>query len=255
MPPFAVLAAGALFFGAILGSFLNAILFRFNTGRSALEGRSRCMHCGHPLAAADLVPLVSYLFLRGRCRYCSTKISWQYPLVEAAAAALSLWLFLAYPDPVRYLFLLLVWLVVLFIVIYDLRHMIIPWSASLTLLGLALAWLALLNQPSPGALLSGPLLASPLFLLSLVSRGRWMGWADSLFELSLGTLLGLTAGLTALLLAIWIGAAVGIGLILFTKRATIHLRSEIPFAPFLALGALIALLFHVDFFSTLPLIF
>lgn len=80
-----------------------------------------------------------------------------------------------------------------------------------------------------------------------------MGWGDSGLELSLGWLLGLTAGLTALVLAFWIGALVGIALIILKKGLTI--KSEVPFAPFLVLGALIVHFFHVDFFTTLPLLF
>lgn len=245
--------------GCILGSFLNAVLFRFNTGKSALKGRSRCMRCGHTLHAVDLVPVVSYLLLRGRCRYCGSRVSWQYPLVELVGGLLSVSLFvLFYSQPVWYLFWLVVWLVVLFIVVYDIRHMIIPWSASLPLVGLAIGFVvvqSISTLPTINwmVLAAGPLLAFPLFFISLISRGRWMGWADSLFELSLGWLLGLTQGFTALMLSIWLGAAVGIAVLLLTKRVT--MKSEIPFAPFLALGAAISFFLHVDFFSTLPLLF
>ena len=287
--------------GCIFGSFLNALSFRFNTGRT-MGGRSRCMRCGHALAAVDLVPVLSYVALRGRCRYCGGKISAQYPLVEVVAGLVSLGVFLqSFPGilsadvwmsgvgytPLQvagYAYFLLVWFIILFAVVYDLRHKIIPWSCSLPLA--ALAFLALcifphsfaltesvyplvatlppvsfITFPSWWSLLAGPLLALPLFLLSLVSRGQWMGWADSIFELSLGWLLGLTAGLTALMLAVWSGALVGMLLLLSArlpwrlggKRFT--MESEIPFAPFLALGAALAYFFHVDLFSTLPLLF
>lgn len=250
---------GALVLGAILGSFLNALLFRFNTGRG-MGGRSRCMRCNHTLRALDLVPLLSFVLLSGKCRYCDAKISFQYPVVEGAAAALSLLVYLAHPVPFTYLFWLLVWMTLLFVVVYDIRHTIIPWSASMLLMLLSAVSLFVVfepglyvSYPSPIALLAGPLLASPLFLFSLVSRGRWMGWGDSGLELSLGWLLGLTSGLTALVLAFWFGAIVGITLILVKKGLT--MKSEVPFAPFLVLGALVTHFFHVDFFSTLPLLF
>jgi len=119
-----ILAFGALLFGAILGSFLNAVTFRYHTGARlwrAMQGRSRCMRCSHALGPGDLVPIFSYLFLRGRCRYCSAKISIQYPLVEMAAALLSLGIYQHYQDPARYGFWLIVWMVILFLVIYDWR--------------------------------------------------------------------------------------------------------------------------------------
>ena len=110
-----------------------------------------------------------------------------------------------------------------------------------------------LAVPSLWMLAAGPLLALPLFLLSLVSRGTWMGWADSLLELSLGALLGLSMGATALMLAFWSGAIVGVALLLLSRvhffRYTI--KSEMPFAPFLILGVALAYFFHVDFFSSL----
>jgi leader peptidase (prepilin peptidase)/N-methyltransferase len=255
----ALYIVGALLLGAILGSFINALVYRFNTGRG-MGGRSRCMQCNHTLAPQDLVPVFSFLVLRGRCRYCHSKISYQYPLVEAAAAALSLGTYLLHPEPWAYAFWLVVWMTLLFVVVYDIRHTVIPWSASILLLGLAVLSLGIQFEPGFAAfqpttldLLAGPILALPLFLFSLVSRGTWMGWGDSGLELSLGWLLGLTAGLTALVLAFWIGAVVGIALIWVKKGLT--MKSEVPFAPFLVLGALIAHFFHVDFFTTLPLLF
>jgi leader peptidase (prepilin peptidase)/N-methyltransferase len=253
-----LLQIAAVGLGAIVGSFLNALLFRFNTGRSVAHGRSRCMQCGHELGALDLVPIFSYLFLRGKCRYCSAKISIQYPLVEAIAAVLSLLVYLEHPTILAYAFWFIVWMVLLFIVVYDLRHTVIPWSASIILAVLALLSLVVsfdtmpvfLFSPNPWSIAAGPLLALPLFLLSLVSRGRWMGWGDAPLELSLGWLLGLSLGGTGLMLAFWIGAAVGIVLIVFKKGLT--MKSELPFAPFLVFGALIAHFLHVDFFSSLP---
>lgn len=238
-----IFAAGL---GAILGSFLNALLFRFNTGKSVLRGRSACMRCGTELRAQDLVPVLSYLFLRGRCRYCHTNISWQYPLVEAAAALLAMLVYIGNPDPLWFGYWLLVWLVLLFVLVYDLRHYIIPWSASLCLMALGLVHAALFGTGW------GILLGVPLLLLSFVSQERWMGWGDGFLQLSLGALLGFTAGLTALMLAFWAGALVGIAL-LFSRRG-VTMKTEVPFAPFLILGAAVAYFFHVDLFQTLPLL-
>ena len=258
-----LLQVGALLFGIIVGSFLNALLFRFNTGRSVTHGRSKCMQCGHTLSAFDLVPIFSYLWLGGRCRYCGAQISIQYPLVEAAAGLLSLAIYLGHPDPLVYAFWFVVWMTLLFIVVYDLRHTVIPWSASLLLLFLAIISLSfpflpgsyiglpyVFVIPNLWQVIAGPLLALPLFLLSLVSRGRWMGWGDAPLELSLGLLLGLSMGATALMLSFWIGAVVSIMLIVFKKGLT--MKSEIPFAPFLVAGAMLTHFLHVDFFNTIP---
>ncbi|OGC84959.1 hypothetical protein A3F55_03010 [Candidatus Adlerbacteria bacterium RIFCSPHIGHO2_12_FULL_53_18] len=248
----AVLAFGSIVLGAIFGSFINALVYRFNTGRG-MGGRSHCIHCGHALSAVDLVPVLSFLFLRGRCRYCGARFSLQYPVVEVTAALLSLAVYLAHPAPLEYALWLGVVVTLLFIVVYDIRHGIIPWSASGLLATLALLHLFFFTEPTLWSFVAGPLLALPLFLFSLVSRGTWMGWGDSALELSLGWLLGLSVGATALVLAFWSGAAVGIVLLVLSKRYT--MKSELPFAPFLVLGALAAHFFHVDFFATLPYLF
>lgn len=238
---------GVVGLGLILGSFLNALLFRFNTGSSVLHGRSACMRCGHTLRALDLVPVLSWLFLGGRCRYCRTRISVQYPLVEVVAGLITALVYLNNPEPVWFVYWLCVWFVLLFVLVYDLRHKIIPWSASLTLmvLGLVHAYVFVTWW--------GIALGVPLLLLSLVSDGRWMGWGDGFLQLSLGALVGLTAGLTALLIAFWTGAIVGI--VLMWARRGVTMKTELPFAPFLILGVVVAYFLHVDLFSYLPVLF
>lgn len=249
---FFVLAAGALVLGAILGSFINALVYRFNTGRG-MGGRSFCDCCGHTLGALDLVPVLSFILLRARCRYCQAKLSFQYPVVEVTAALLSLMVYLTHPVPLEYALWLATTMTLLFIVVYDIRHGIIPWSASGVVAAMALVHLFFFTGPTLWGLLAGPLLAFPLFLFSLVSKGTWMGWGDGVLELSLGWLLGLSVGASALMLAFWSGAIVGIALL--TLKRGYKMKSELPFAPFLVLGALAAHFFHVDFFATLPLLF
>ena len=246
-------------FGAILGSFLNALLFRYNTGKTVLRlsfnkagGRSACPRCGHALSPLDLIPILSFAVLRARCRYCGVRISWQYTLVEAAAAALAVGLYLEHPEPGAFVFWLLVWMTLLFIFVYDLRHKIIPWSASLFLVVLSLVHVWSLGF-GVWDFAAGLILAAPLALLSLMSRGRWMGWGDGVLELSLGWLLGLAAGFTALLAAFWSGAFVGIALLCVKRGVT--MKSEVPFAPFLIFGAALAHFLHADLFQMLSALF
>ncbi len=273
MSEFAIFSCAAIVFGAIVGSFLNALSFRYNTGISIAHGRSRCMSCGHTLGVLDLVPIFSFFFLKGRCHYCNSSISMQYPAVEVMAALLSWGIYLLNTTPLLYAFWLVVWMTILFLVVYDFRHMIIPRECSWLLVILSLVYLAF-NFTSFAhpflSLLAGPILAAPLLFLSLISKEQWMGWGDGWFELSLGWLLGLWVGLTAIMIAVWSGAFVGLLLIGISKwnilgwvtptasshtgRRGFTMRSEIPFAPFLALGAAIAYFFHVDFFSTLSFI-
>jgi prepilin signal peptidase PulO-like enzyme (type II secretory pathway) len=162
-------------------------------------------------------------------------------------------LWLSHASLAEYAFWLVVWMVLLFIVVYDLRHTIIPWSCSGLLAVLAVASLFIdfhtlsFVLPSLEALLAGPGLALPLFLLSLISKGRWMGWGDSGLELSLGWFLGFSGGASALMCAFWSGAIVGIALIMLKKG--LKMNSELPFAPFLVFGMFLVYFLHVDFFS------
>lgn len=244
MPLDLVFVAGL---GVIVGSFLNALLFRFNTGKSVLKGRSACMRCGHALSALDLVPVLSFALLGGRCRYCRAKISWQYPAVEIAAGLMAALVYVETGPTVWFIYWFLAWLTLIFIFVYDLRHSIIPWSASLTLMALGLMHAYVFGT------WWGIVLGVPLLLISLVSGGRWMGWGDGFLELSLGALLGLTAGFTALMLAFWAGALVGIALM--QVRRSVTMNTEVPFAPFLIFGAAVAYFLHVDLFSSVTLLF
>lgn len=245
-----------------MGSFLNALSFRYHTG-IGMGGRSRCMSCGHALGARDLVPIVSYLYLRGRCRFCGSRIETQYPLVEIAAAFLGAATFFLYPQPVPFLFATLVWATVLFIVIYDLRHTVLPSGALGLVCALGAASLVFrcadictVASPDLYALLAGPILGGPLLLLSFFSRGTWMGWGDGILMLGIGWVVGLPEGFLALLIAFWSGSLVGLGLMAWSRmrqggKAGYTIRSAIPFAPFLALGALIAHALPTHLFSAI----
>lgn len=247
---------GAFGLGLIIGSFINALAFRFNTGLSVTRGRSRCMHCGHTLTALELIPVLSYAVLRGRCRWCRSKISTQYPLVEIAAGMLSCGVFATTGLTLVSALWFLIWMTILFIVVYDIRHTVIPWSASFLLMALSLCMVILSGDDLLMRLAAGPILAFPLLFISFVSRGTWMGWGDGFFELSLGWMLGLIAGFSALLLSIWIGAIVGVLLVLWAqlpswRKRGFTMKSELPFAPFLAFGTLLVYFFHVSIFPTL----
>jgi len=270
---FFIEAAGAALLGAILGSFVNALSFRFGTGLG-MGGRSHCMRCAHTLRPLDLVPVLSFLCLRGACRYCGTKISLQYPLVECAAAALSLAVFAQNQALPAYALALAMWMALLFMVIYDLRHLSLPvpalWTVGIlgllsTALSCGTAGFCHVAIPSSLSLWAGPAVAAPLLLFSAVSRGRWMGWGDGLLAIGLGWFVGLTPGITALCIAFWSGAIVGLSLIGISRLKTgkgasrfgtrsqtgFTMVSEIPFAPFLLFGTGIVYFFHVDLFSLL----
>ena len=143
-----------------MGSFLNAAIYRMEKGENALKGRSYCPYCRHQLSWRDLIPLLSFALLGGRCRYCHKNISLQYPIVEIATALLFLLIFSAQGGPAPgwqflnffYLFAIASLLIVLFV--YDLRHYILPDKILLPAIGLAFFWNLLAIRSSSSLRLS-----------------------------------------------------------------------------------------------------
>ncbi len=258
--------------GTIIGSFLNVVIFRFNTGKSITTGRSMCMTCSNTLRWYELIPVFSFLIQSGKCRRCASRISHQYPLVELITGivfALIAFKFL----PVLYIsYWLYIFFVVLFVFIfsllivisvYDLRHKIIP--DKLVFVFIIVSFFSifvnyslyghLFTLPTLMTLLSGPILALPFILLWFFSKGRLMGLGDGKLILGIGWMLGMSQGIFSIILSFWIGTIVGVFLILLSrtlsggKMGKINMKTEIPFAPFLIFGALITFLFNFDLFS------
>ena len=232
-------------FGLVVGSFLNAALWRMHSGESLVVGRSHCIRCKHTLSWYELIPLISFLIQRGRCRACKRSISWQYPAIELGVAFLFVGAFFAAPsnDIATVVYFWVLSATFLFIFVYDLRHYIIPDSALIILIVATLAAIisgVWLEGNVWGALLAGFVLALPFFIIVIASGGRWMGMGDAKLSFVMGLILGLLHGFIALFLASILGAIIGVGLI-FAGRKT--MKSAIPFGPFLILGTAISLIF------------
>ena len=229
--------------GLAVGSFLNCLIYRLETGGSFLKGRSYCPHCKHILGFFDLIPVLSFLRLRGRCRYCQQKISWQYPIIEIATGLLFVLNFLR-SDLLGRSDLLIFGLAttpfLIAIFVYDLKHYIIPDKVIFPAIGVALIYNLLKSDIRGMSDFLIPALGAAGFFLAivLVSRGRWMGVGDIKLAFLMGLILGWPNILAALFLAFFIGATMGIGLIIIGKKT---IKSEVPFGPFLVTGTLIAL--------------
>lgn len=230
-------------FGLFIGSFLNCVIYRIESKKSFLKGRSFCPHCKHTLSWLDLIPVFSYLFLGGKCRYCKKKISVQYPLVELLTATLFVAI-LNYELGImnyEFLFLILNSLFLILIFVYDLKHFIIPDRILFPAILVALGYIFIFNYELLSNHILSAIAASGFFgAIVLVSRGKWMGMGDVKLAILIGLLLGFPKVLVSLFFAFLIGAIIGVGLI-FLKKKT--LKSEVPFGPFLILGIYIALFF------------
>ncbi len=257
MPADAFSIAAVFVLGTLIGSFLNVVVLRYNTGRlkQALlgGGRSACFSCDKPLAWYELIPILSFLAQGGRCRSCKSRLSWQYPIVELLSGALFVIAFLHETAPAPLLLSLVSLSLLVVIGAYDLRHKIIPDGLVYAFAAISLVY-AFLLLPSfmPVAFFSaawpvlaaGPLLALPFCLLWKFSKGRWIGLGDGKLALGMGWFLGLAGGISAVVLAFWVGAVVAIAILVIQRCCPSlgtrwHMKSEIPFAPFLILATVI----------------
>jgi leader peptidase (prepilin peptidase) / N-methyltransferase len=247
--------------GLIIGSFLNVVILRYNTGRG-LYGRSGCMTCRRTLSWFELIPVLSWLIQRGRCRGCSTKISVQYPIVEFITGLLfAANFFYIYNSVQSVLELALIvsittsmWMLFIVVYVYDLRHKIIPDIFSFTLFGLSILfvlvtswgfWLSIMVN-----ICAGLFFYFCIWLLWKISKGTWIGLGDAKLLLSIGTTLGFVYGLSALFVGFWIGALYTTYLLcterLSKKNKHITMRTEIPLGPFLILGFVIVYFTNID---------
>lgn len=254
--------------GTIIGSFLNVVIYRYNSGSSPLKGRSQCFACGKTLHWYELIPLVSFLVQRARCRGCSVRLSWQYPLVEAVAGLIFVAVFALHKPVLESVYLIAVFSILLVIAVYDMRHQIIPDGLVAMISILSLAWFMwmipvgvanVVQFPYYLTLLAGPLLFLPFWALWFFSRGRWMGLGDGKLALFIGWFLGLSLGMSAIMVGFWVGALFSGVLIAVQRiRQTFSmgtnvphwsLKSEIPFGPFLILGVVVVYFTHINFFD------
>ncbi len=225
--------------GLIVGSFLGVLTWRIPRKLDFVKGRSKCPHCNSIIEARDNIPLISFIFLKGRCRNCKKKISIREPLIELCTAFLFvLTPVLPLPFPVVISLIIVSILIVIFVI--DLEHKLIYDEFVYVGLGIVLMFLLLTNSPDLYIhLLVG--FAGSLFLLAiaLVTYGKGMGLGDVKLAIFLGVMFSPKEGLFWLLLSFLTGAAVGVILII-SKRA--KLKSEVPFGPFLIIGFVLALL-------------
>jgi leader peptidase (prepilin peptidase)/N-methyltransferase len=259
---------GIALLGVIFGSFVNALVWRLHeqaelVGKkgktverrreelSIVKGRSMCPHCGHTLAAKDLIPVISWLWLRGKCRYCGTKIL-DSPLVEIASGVLFAISYVAWPNGLHGLglFELITWLI--FIVcflalgVYDLRWFLLPNRIVFPITGLAIirtvvisAWSHNLNQlwmPVAGA----AVIAGLFWCLYQVSSGRWIGGGDVKLAVTLGLLAGTPLrALMVIFFASLVGTIASIPQLLQGREG---LTRRIPFGPALLAATIIIVL-------------
>lgn len=230
----------AFLYGIVIGSFLNVCILRIPEGESLIPG-SHCMSCGSRLRWRDLVPVFSWLILKGRCRYCGARISAQYPLVEAANGLLYVAVFMANGWNLQSVLYCLMASALLVIGVIDARTYEIPSRLNLVLLAIGVAACALDFSGVAGHLAGAACVSVPLCVLYRATRGRAIGGGD----IKLMAAAGLILGWQKILLAFFIGCVLGSVIHVIRMRVS-GAGSVLAMGPYLAAGILISALFGQD---------
>jgi len=276
-----ILYALVFIFGLSIGSFVNAFEYRIRENKS-ISGRSFCPHCKHQLAWYDLFPLLSFILLRGKCRYCGKKISWQYPVVEFLTGVAFVGVFAKYfwipafagmtfegtGATLKLVVSLLLTFFIVFIAVlvglhdYKTTYILSLWVYAGVLAAViriaisyqgVFAWQPIVSFATPFALAA---FIPGLFFYSLYffSKGRWMGEGEYELAILMGLALGFPLIVPAYYFAFIVGSVLGLILVYGSKQK--QMNSEIPFGPFLMGGLAFALIFGqqiADFYARIIL--
>ncbi|MEK7076072.1 MAG: prepilin peptidase [Patescibacteria group bacterium] len=230
--------------GLSIGSFLSVAIFRLDKKAGLLTGRSECPKCLEQLKWYDLFPVLSYIFLRGKCRNCKSKISPAYPLIELATA-FCLSLFYVVHKPVfgivdSYYLLIIISFVAL--IFFDYLFFLIPEKIILPLTIIAVLFNYFFRRSEFITLLLSALIMGGIFaIIYIVSNGKWVGFGDAKLLFLIGLVLGYPLGFLSMIISVWIAALVGIVLMLSGKA---NRKTALPFGSFLAGVSILIIVFQ-----------
>lgn len=225
---------------------------------SIIKGRSKCLSCGEALRAYDLIPFVSYLLLRGKCRYCKSSYGVESLIVELIYGVVFVFLYtklFVVGVPLLHAALYFAYYSCLFgllgvIALYDRRHTYIPTSFLFGFCGLTLVILAIryMDDPTTMTLLAPLIVAFPFLVLWLLTKGKGVGFGDIVLFFGVGAFFGVEQGIAVLMVSIWIGAVAG-SILYLIKRKQKDFTTQLPFVPFIVIAFLIVLFTDIDIIS------
>ena len=234
--------------GLFVGSFLGVLIDRLPKDETVIKGRSHCEFCKHKLSLVDLIPVFSFIFLKGKCRYCHKKLNWYYPIFEVSTGIIFALTYsflvsnqinspqLLIINLIYYLFIISCLIVIFF---SDLKYGIIPDKILLPLTIIVFIYLIVFNTSSLITnLLAGVGALLFFILLILITKGKGMGMGDVKFSFLMGLTLGFPQIVVGLYVAFLTGAFISIILILWRKKI---FKDTISFGPFLVFGTLMSI--------------
>lgn len=231
-------------YGLCIGSFLNVCIYRIPLKESVAKSRSHCMSCGGQLKWYDLVPLFSYLFLRGRCRQCKAKISVQYPLVEALNGLGYVFIFFINGINITSILYSLCFSALIVLSVIDFRTYEIPFGINVFIFVLGIVETATDYTNWPEHILGFVVVSGFLYILVLITKGRAMGGGDVKLMAAAGLLIGMKNSILALILGCIVGSIIHIARMKLQKKDHV-----LAFGPYLSVGIFVAMLFGNSFIS------
>lgn len=238
----------AFIMGVTFGSFFNVCILRIPEKKSIANPPSHCYNCNTRLKAQDLVPILSWSLLRGKCRYCGQKISVRYALVELLTGILFLLVYNAYGYSIATLYYLILVSLLIIITFIDIDHYIIP--NELIIFGSVFAVIFNIFGQGPGlkdgiigAIICGGGMWILIYIIELIVKKEVMGGGDIKLFAMIGLFLGTTGGLLTVILSIYAGAIYGIITMVYSRIKKQKYTSMIPYGPFISVGALINVLY------------
>ena len=222
--------------GTVIGSFLNVCIYRYQTNEPIAKGRSHCPKCNHQLAWYDLIPVFSWLSLKGKCRYCHEPIAARYPIVELLTAILYVLVFWKF----EFTFDTLIYLVIVSTLVYaafvDHDSMIIPDRTHIILIICGALLMFLHPETITERLIGLVIISVPLFIVAYVTKG--LGYGDVKLMAAIGLVIGFKNNILAFLIGVILGAIVGIYKLRFKNS---NKKDEMPLGPHLIIGILISI--------------
>ena len=252
-----MLAILSFLYGASLGSFVQVLVTRLHVA-NVLNARSKCLSCGTAIKWYDLVPVVSYLVLRGKCRECKSSFGVASLITEMLFGAVFLCVYYTvllgrgvHVSSVLWLIYYTLFVVILGVItLYDLKHKMIP--NIFFVMFLLLSFFTMIGryvvEHNPYIFLAPFVVALPFTVAYLVTKGKALGFGDILMYLAVGGFLGMEQGVAVLILSVWIGGIVGVFLHL-KNRKMYSMKTALPFVPFITLAFLIVLFTEIDIIS------
>jgi leader peptidase (prepilin peptidase)/N-methyltransferase len=235
-----------LILGLLIGSFLNVIIYRLPAGKSIISPPSHCPECGTRLKVIDLIPVLSFFSTGGKCRYCNTKISIQYPLVELLTGFLFLFTYLKFGFSVQLFIYLLLISALIAITFIDYKYMIIPNKITYPLIVISLLSAIIFNHITFFQSLLGIFIPTSLLLIiALIFKGG-MGMGDVKLAAAIGGFLGWSYTLAGIFIGSLLGSIIGLSLM---GLGIIERKTRIPFGPFICIGAVIMIFFGEVLFN------